>query len=76
MAPRSMAFLDQSHDKARFGMRNPNLKAIADTKIGSAKFVVCGQYFPAEKIAPKNLTPNVILAADASLALIRYQNQG
>ncbi len=60
---------------ARFGTSNPNLKAIAEMKSG-VEFFVCGQYLAAEKIAPKSLTPDVTLAADALLVLIHYQNQG
>ena len=60
---------------ARFGTSNPNLKAIAEMKSG-VEFFVCGQYLAAEKIAPKSLTPDVTLAANALLVLIHYQNQG
>jgi intracellular sulfur oxidation DsrE/DsrF family protein len=61
---------------ARFGTSDPNLKAIADMKKSDVEFFVCGQYLAAEKIAPKSLTPDVTLAADALLVLIHYQNQG
>ena len=60
---------------AMFGTSDPNLKAIAEMKSG-VEFFVCGQYLAAEKIAPKSLTPDVTLAADALLVLIHYQNQG
>jgi intracellular sulfur oxidation DsrE/DsrF family protein len=76
MAPRSTAFLDEPHYKARFGTSNPNLKAIAEMKKSGVEFFVCGQYLAAEKIAPQRLTPDVTLAADALLVLIHYQNQG
>ena len=68
--------LDEPHYKARFGTSNPNLKAIAEMKKSGVEFFVCGQYLAAEKIAPKSLTPDVTLAADALLVLIHYQNQG
>jgi intracellular sulfur oxidation DsrE/DsrF family protein len=61
---------------ARLGTSNPNLKAIAEMKKSGVEFLVCGQYLAAEKIAPKSLTPDVTLAADALLVLIHYQNQG
>ena len=61
---------------ARFGTSDPNLKAIAEMKKSGVEFFVCGQYLAAEKIAPKSLTPDVTLAADALLVLIHYQNQG
>jgi intracellular sulfur oxidation DsrE/DsrF family protein len=68
--------LDEPHYKARFGVSNPNLKAIAEMRKSGVEFFVCGQYLAAEKIAPKSLTPEVKLAADALLVLIHYQNQG
>ena len=68
--------LDEPHYKARFGTSNPNLKAIAEMKKSGVEFFVCGQYLAAEKIAPKSLTPDVTLAADALLVLIHYQSQG
>ncbi len=40
------------------------------------EFYVCGQYLAGEKIDPKSLTPDVTVAADALLVLIRYQNNG
>jgi len=68
--------LDMPHYKAKFGTSNPNLKAIAEMKKSGVEFFVCGQYLAAEKIAPKSLTPDVTVAADALLVLIHYQNQG
>ncbi len=68
--------LDEPHYKARFGMSNPNLKAIAEIKKSGVEFFVCGQYLAAEKVAPQRLAPDVTLAADALLLLIHYQNQG
>jgi len=45
-------------------------------KKSGVEFFVCGQYLAAERIAPKSLTPDVTLAADARLVLIHYQSQG
>ena len=68
--------LDETHYRAKFGMSNPNLKAIAQMKKQGVEFFVCGQYLAAEKIEPKSLTPEVKLAADALLVLMYYQNKG
>ena len=68
--------LDEPHYKARLGVSNPNLKAIAEMKKSGVEFFVCGQYLAAEKIAPQSLAPDVTLAADALLVLIHYRNQG
>jgi intracellular sulfur oxidation DsrE/DsrF family protein len=68
--------LDDAHYKAKFGTSNPNLKAIAEMKRHGVEFFVCGQYLAGEKIDPQMLTPDVTLAADALLVLMRYQNKG
>ena len=68
--------LDNDHYKAKFGTDNPNLKVIAEMKKRGVEFFVCGQYLAGEKIDPKTLTPDVTVAADALLVLMRYQNKG
>ena len=68
--------LDSVHYKAKFGMDNPNLKAIAEMKKLGVEFYVCGQYLMGEKIDPKILTPDVTLAADSLFVLMHYQNHG
>jgi intracellular sulfur oxidation DsrE/DsrF family protein len=68
--------LDDAHFKAKFGVENPNLRAIATMKKQGVEFYVCGQYLAGEKIDPKILTPDVTLAADALLVLMQYQNRG
>jgi intracellular sulfur oxidation DsrE/DsrF family protein len=68
--------LDDAHYKAKFGINNPNLRAIAEMKKQGVEFFVCGQYLAAEKIDAKSLTPDVTLAADALLVLMQYQNKG
>jgi intracellular sulfur oxidation DsrE/DsrF family protein len=68
--------LDNPHYKAKFGVNNPNLPAIAAMKKRGVEFFVCGQYLAGEKIDPKTLTTDVKLAADALLVLMEYQNKG
>lgn len=68
--------LDEAHYKAKFGVENPNLKAIAAMKKQGVEFFVCGQYLAGEKIDPRTLTADVTLAADALLVLMHYQNIG
>jgi|SRR5436190_8676384 len=68
--------LDAAHYKEKFGSENPNLKAIDEMKKAGVQFFVCGQYLASEKIDPKTLSPDVILAADALLVLMHYQNKG
>ncbi len=68
--------LDNDHYKAKFGTDNPNLKVIAEMKKQGVEFFVCGQYLAGEKIDPKSLTRDVVVAADALLVLMQYQNKG
>jgi intracellular sulfur oxidation DsrE/DsrF family protein len=68
--------LDNDHYKAKFGIDNPNLKAITEMKKRGVEFFVCGQYLAGEKIDPKTLAPEVMVAADALLILMQYQNKG
>ena len=70
------AILDDEHFKAKFGISNPNLKAIEQMKNYGVEFYVCGQYLAGENIDPKTLTPLVRVASDALLVLIQYQNNG
>ncbi len=68
--------LDDAHYKAKFGTNNPNLNVIAEMKKQGVEFFVCGQYLAGEKIDPKTLTSDVVVAADALLVLMHYQNKG
>ena len=68
--------LDNDHYKAKFGSDNPNLKVITEMKKQGVEFFVCGQYLAGEKIDPKSLTRDVVVAADALLVLMHYQNKG
>lgn len=74
--PAVNGLLDNGHYKVKFGVDNPNLKTIAKMKQQGTEFYVCGQYLAGEKIDLKTLTPDVTVAADALLVLIRYQNNG
>jgi len=68
--------LDEAHYKAKFGIANPNLKAIAAMKKAGVKLYVCGQYLIGENIDPKTLTTDVIIASDALIVLMSLQNDG
>lgn len=68
--------LDDARYRAKYGIANPNLKAIAAMKKAGVKFYVCGQYLIGENIDPKTLTPDVIVASDALIVLMTLQNDG
>ena len=68
--------LDESHYKAKFGVSNPNLKVIAAMKKAGVELFVCGQNLAFDKIDPKTLTPDVTIASDALIVLMKYENDG
>jgi intracellular sulfur oxidation DsrE/DsrF family protein len=68
--------LDDAHYRAKYGIANPNLSAIAQMTKAGVKFYVCGQYLLGENIDPKTLTPDVVVASDALVVLMSLQNDG
>ena len=68
--------LDNAHYRAKYGVDNPNLPAIAKMKSLGVHFYVCGQHLAASNIDPAALTKDVTVAADAFLVLIGFQNKG
>ncbi len=62
--------------KAKFGVPNPNLKALAAMKKAGVELYVCGQNLAAENWDPKTLTPDVTVATDALIVLMTYQARG
>jgi len=62
--------------RAKYGTDNPNLETIGRMRKAGVEFFVCGQYLAGEKIDARSLTPEVIVAADALLVLMEYQNKG
>ncbi len=70
------ALLDDAHYKAKFGVSNPNLKVLSELRKAGVDLFVCGQTLAYEKIDPACLAPEVVVAADAFIVLIKYQNSG
>jgi intracellular sulfur oxidation DsrE/DsrF family protein len=68
--------LDDAHYRAKYGVSNPNLNVLAELKKAGVELFVCGQYLAFEKIDPKTISPEVVLASDALIVLIKYQNSG
>jgi intracellular sulfur oxidation DsrE/DsrF family protein len=62
--------------RAKFGVSNPNLKVLADLKKAGVELFVCGQNLASDRVDPKTLSPDVIVASDALIVLITYQNNG
>lgn len=74
--PAVNGILDAEAYRAKFGVDNPNLEALAQMKKVGVEMFVCGQYLAAEKIDPRTLSKDVRVASDALLVLIEYQQDG
>ncbi|MGH2647491.1 MAG: DsrE family protein [Ginsengibacter sp.] len=70
------SILDEDHYKEKFGISNPNLKALSELKKAGVKIFVCGQNLLAENIEAKTISPDVNVASDALIVLMTYQNEG
>ncbi|HEY6063495.1 MAG TPA: DsrE family protein [Chitinophagaceae bacterium] len=70
------AILDDAHYKEKYGIPNPNLKLLSELKKAGVKLFVCGQNLLAENIDPKIISPDVVVASDALIVLMSYQNDG
>jgi intracellular sulfur oxidation DsrE/DsrF family protein len=68
--------LDDAHYRAKFGVRNPNLPVLEQFKKSGVELFVCGQNLASDRIDPKTLAPAVVVASDALIVLISYQNHG
>jgi intracellular sulfur oxidation DsrE/DsrF family protein len=68
--------LDEAAYKAKFGISNPNLKVLAELKRAGVELYVCGQNLAFEHIDPKQLCGDVVIASDALIVLMTYQNNG
>ena len=68
--------LDDAHYKAKFGVSNPNINVLTELKKAGVELYVCGQNLAAENIDPATITPDVIVASDALIVLMEYQNKG
>lgn len=67
---------DDAYYKAKFGISNPNLPVLTKLKKAGVKIFVCGQNLLAENIDPKTISKDVIVASDALIVLMTYQNNG
>jgi intracellular sulfur oxidation DsrE/DsrF family protein len=74
--PATDAILDNEHYKGKFGIDNPNLPVLSKMRDLGVELYVCGQHLAANNIDPKTLSKDVVIASDAYLVLIGYQNKG
>lgn len=68
--------LDDAHYRAKFGIANPNRKAIAQLRKAGVELFVCGQNLLSDKVDAKTLLPEVRVASDALIVLMAYQGDG
>jgi intracellular sulfur oxidation DsrE/DsrF family protein len=68
--------LDAAHYREKFHVDNPNLPVLAAMRKAGVQLYVCGQYLAFEHIDPHTLSPDVKVASDALIVLIRHQNDG
>ncbi len=68
--------LNEAAYQAKFGVGNPNLKALQTLKKNGVEIFVCGQNLISDNIDPKKLSPDVTIASDALIVLMTYQNRG
>jgi intracellular sulfur oxidation DsrE/DsrF family protein len=70
------SILDDVHYKEKFGVSNPNLKVFSKLKQAGTELFVCGQNLLAENIDPRTISPDVLVASDALIVLMTYQQDG
>lgn len=68
--------LDDLHYKDKFGVDNPNLPVLKKLKKAGVELFVCGQQLAADNIDPKTLSDDVVVANDALIVLMTFQNNG
>jgi intracellular sulfur oxidation DsrE/DsrF family protein len=68
--------LDNYYYKAIYGIENPNLKVLAKLRRTGVQLFVCGQNLLAENIDFKTISPDVMVASDALIVLMSFQNDG
>ena len=68
--------LDDEHYRQKFGVANPNLKALSEMRRAGVQLFVCGQNLIAEQIDPASISKDVVVASDALIVLMAYQNDG
>jgi intracellular sulfur oxidation DsrE/DsrF family protein len=68
--------LNNEQYRAKFGTDNPNLRVLTELRKAGVRLYVCGQNLVFAKIDPATISPDVVLASDALIVLMRYQNDG
>lgn len=62
--------------KAKYGVGNPNLTVLREMKKAGVELYVCGQNLAFDHVDPRTIAPEVQIASDALIVLMKYQNDG
>jgi intracellular sulfur oxidation DsrE/DsrF family protein len=68
--------LKNEYYKKKYGVANPNLKVLSELKAAGVQLLVCGQNLLAENIDTSFISPDVMVASDAIIVLMTFQNAG
>jgi intracellular sulfur oxidation DsrE/DsrF family protein len=70
------AVLDDAHYKAKYGIANPNLPALARLRAAGVELYVCGQELLADGVPLDAVAKDVTIAEDGLMVLLMLQNDG
>jgi intracellular sulfur oxidation DsrE/DsrF family protein len=74
--PADEAVLDNAHYRAKYGMENPNLPALAALRREGVELYVCGQALLADGVPLDAVSPDVKIAEDGLVVLMSYGARG
>jgi intracellular sulfur oxidation DsrE/DsrF family protein len=75
-APSDDAVLDNAHYRAKYGVDNPNLAALAALKREGVELYVCGQELLADKVPLEAVSHDVTIVEDGVVVLMTYGSEG
>ena len=75
-APSDDAVLDNTHYRAKYGVDNPNLLALAALKREGVELYVCGQELLADGVPLEAVSPEVTIVEDGIVVLMTYGSAG
>ena len=74
--PSDDAVLDNAHYRAKYGVDNPNLAALAALRREGVELFVCGQSLLADGVPLEAVSHDVAIAEDGLVVLMTYGAQG
>lgn len=74
--PAMDGILDEAHYRAKYKVSNPNIPILRELKRSGVELYVCGQNLAFEGWDRKAIAPEVTVASDALIVLMKYQSTG